>query len=503
MKKNNCYFITLITLFLFLVSCAKDKGNYTYKNLDSHFVDIDALPKTFVVKQNELVKVNPTNSIEAPTNLAYEWRLVQQSYAPDPSTGTYVNKQLAVTKNLSYKVIEAPGSYLLVLYVTDKSNGGITQMVKMPFTISSYASIGWMVVHGDNTGSDLSIVVNNKLNKLLPAGTDYVQSNVFSETNGAKIQGEVANVYYMDNHWVDVFTKTNDGGVRLGGNDLRKLNSYSEMFINPLPSNNVKFQAYAGWSYNELLINNGDLYFIPQADINVYSKFGVKCFGEDYVAAPFIGTIFNWAYFGVIYDSKHKRFLYIDYDRTVRQFEAPSASAAFDMRNVGKVMVYAEHGFDNRWFCVMQNENNPSSRELYVCKFNVSDDGNRGIAKINISGATELNTAKYFAFGNKGNIMYHATNTKIYQNNYAGNLASTLMYDVSANYPGSVITNMKMFKVNNHPNDGKILFVALTNPTTKSGTLLQIEVNEVSGAFGTIKAYTGFGEISAMNYKSK
>jgi hypothetical protein len=60
-----------------------------------------------------------------------------------------------------------------------------------------------------------------------------------------------------------------------------------------------------------------------------------------------------------------------------------------------------------------------------------------------------------------------------------------------------------MFKVNNHPNDGKILFVALANPTTKSGTLLQIEVNEVSGVFGTIKAYTGFGELSAMNYKSK
>jgi hypothetical protein len=133
----------------------------------------------------------------------------------------------------------------------------------------------------------------------------------------------------------------------------------------------------------------------------------------------------------------------------------------------------------------------------------VSDDGNRGLAKINISAATDLNAAKYFAFGNKGNVMFYASNTKIYQNNYAGDLASTLKYDVSANYPGSVITSMKVFKVNNHPNDGKILYVALSNPTTKTGTILQIEINEVSGAFGTIKAYTGFGEISAMNYKSK
>lgn len=74
---------------------------------------------------------------------------------------------------------------------------------------------------------------------------------------------------------------------------------------------------------------------------------------------------------------------------------------------------------------------------------------------------------------------------------------------MTANYPGSVITSMKILKVANHPFDGKILFVALSNPTTKEGTLLQIEINEVSGAFVDIKAYTGFGEISAMNYKAK
>lgn len=407
MKKNN-YFIVLITLVMLLAACAKDKGNYVYQNLNTQFVDGNALPKTFVVKQNELVTVNPTNTTTAQANLTYEWRLVQQSYAPNPLTGTYVDKQLATTKNLSYRVVDAPGSYLLVLYVTDVANGGISQMFKIPFTISSYASIGWMVLHGNTSGSDISIVVNNKLNSLLPAGTDYIQSNVFSETNGSKIQGEGADIFYMGNHWVDVFTKTNTGGTRLSGNDLRTLNSYSDMFINPLATTDIQYQAYAGWSYNELLINKGDLYFIPQANVNSYSKFGVKCFGEDYVAAPFIGTIFNFAYYGVIYDSKNKRFLYIDFNRGIKQFKAPGATAAFDMRNIGKDMVYAEHGFDTRWYCVMQDSNNPSSRELYICKFNVADDGNRGLSRINISGATELNAAKFFAFGNKGNIMYQA-----------------------------------------------------------------------------------------------
>lgn len=501
--KNNYYLITLLALILLSVACTKDKGNYTYENLESHFVDEDAIPKSFVVKQNETVNVAPANTTSAPGNLSYEWRLLQQSYSPDPATGAYVDKQLATTKNLSYRVVEAPGSYILVLYVTDKSNGGISQIVKMPFTVSSYASIGWMVLHGNNTGSDLSIIVNSKLNNLLTQGTDYIQSNVFSETNGIKIKGQGAELFYMGNHWVDIFTKDDKGGYRVSGNDLRVLNNYGDMFLSPLSAGDVQFQAYASWSYNELLVNKGDLYFISQGDINVFSKFGVKCFGEDYVAAPFIGSIFTWSYYGVIYDTKHKRFLYIDYNRDIKQFKAPGTSAKFDLRNVGKQMVYAEHGFDTRWFCVMQDENNPATRELYVCKFNVMDDGNRGVARINISAAQDLSAAKYFAFGNKGNIMYYGSDTKIYQNNYSGDLASTLRYDVSAVYPGSVITSMKMFKASNHPGDGKILYVALSNPGTKEGTILQIEINEVSGVFGTIKGYTGFGEISAMNFKSK
>jgi hypothetical protein len=275
------------------------------------------------------------------------------------------------------------------------------------------------------------------------------------------------------------------------------------MFMNNLQQSDIQYQAYAGWSYNELLVNKGDLYFTSQASSNVYNPFGVKCFGEDYVAAPYIGTIFNFSYYGVFYDAKFKRFLYIDFNRAVKQFKAPGGTAAFDMRNVGKDMVYAEHGYDSRWYCLMQTPDNTSSRELFVCKFNVADDGNRAVARYNISNGTDLNNAKYFSFGSRGNVMYYATDTKIYQSNYASDLSSTLKYDISSAYPGNVITCMKLLKVNNHPSDCKILYVALYNPSTQQGTVLQIDVNEVSGSFGSLKAYTGFGKISAMNYKAK
>jgi hypothetical protein len=504
MKMNKNILIFLVSFVLLLTACVKDKGNYNYQNLSDYFVDTTLLPKSVVIKQNDVVTVNPTLlSSASGLNITYEWRLIQVSYAPDPATGTYFDKQLSTEKNLNFKITYSPGDYLLTLFVTDKGHGGIRQIIKIPFNISSYASQGWMVLHGNTTGSDISIVVNSKLNNLLSPTTDFVQANVFSETNGKKIEGEGVDLFYMGNHWVDVFTKTNGGGYRASGNDLRILNSYSDMFVDPMAPTQVQFQGYGLWSYNQLLVNKGDLYFTPQPSANSYNKYGVKCFGEDYVASPYIGTVFNFSYYGVIYDTKNKRFLYIDFNRGIKQFKAPGATAAFNMTNTGKEMVYAEHGFDTRWYCVMQNDASPSSRELFVCKFNVADDGNRAVARYNISAATDLSNAKYFAFGNRGNVMYYATDNKIYQNNYSGDLSSTLRLDLGVAYPGYAITSMKILKVTNHPNDGKILYVAMYNASTQQGQLLQIDVNEVSGVFGATKAYTGFGKISGMNYKNK
>jgi hypothetical protein len=492
-------------IILFITGCIKDKGNYSYNKVNSYFIDTLSLPKTYVAKQNAVVTLDPVNTKESgSTDLSYEWRLMQDGYVVNAATGTFFNKQLATTKHLSFKVTDAPGGYILVLYITDKSKGGVSQIIKVPFAISSYASQGWMLLHGNAiTGSDVSIIVNNKLNSLLPSGTDYVQANVFSETNGTKVQGDGADIFYMTNNWVDIFTKNNGGGYRVSGNDLRVISTYANMFVSPLQQTEINYQAYAGWSYNELLVNNGDLYFVSQPNANTYYPFGVKCFGEDYKAAPFIGTIFNFSYYGVFYDTRNQRFLYIDFNKAIKQFKAPGATAAFDMRNVGKDMVYAEHGYDNRWYCLMQTPGDPLTRELFVAKFNVSDDGNRAVARYNISNGTDLSNAKYFSFGSRGNVMYYATDTKIYQNNYSGDLSSTLRLDVDASYPGNVITSMKLLKSTNHPNDCKILYVALYNPSSQQGTLLQIDVNEVSGVFGSIKSYTGFGKITGMNYKSK
>jgi len=111
----------------------------------------------------------------------------------------------------------------------------------------------------------------------------------------------------------------------------------------------------------------------------------------------------------------------------------------------------------------------------------------------------QIADAKYFAFGNKGDVMYYGDSSKIYlSNNYK---TSTLYYDITTAYPGNFITSMQVFKVNGHPSDGQLLYVALYDGT--QSTVLQIPINAINGAMtGSVTAYTGIaGKISAMNYK--
>lgn len=494
----------MLPAIMLLASCVKDAGNYNYKTLTPILIDTASLPAKVIKKQLEYVVLSPdVKQGNDNSNLEYEWRLVQAGYTPDPVTGLYYNEKISDKKDLNYKLTANSGDYIIVLNVKDRTTG-ITESVKINLLIESYASQGLMVLHGDKDSCDVSIIVNDRLN--LGWTTDFVQHNVFSETNGRKIDGEGAFIYYnLQKHWVNVFVKGAKGGYRTSGNDLRILSPYSEMFMSPLSASEIDFNAFDMWSYNELLINKGDLYFTSQASVNVDNKYGVKCFGADYYAAPYVATNIYRSYFGVIYDQKNKRFLYIDGSKNIKTFKDPGAAAAFSMNNVGKEMVYAEHGYDSRWYCVMQSPMDPATRELYVCKFNVADDGNRGVAKYNIKSDIDLNNAEFFAFGNRGNVMYYATKTKVYQSNYSGDLSSVLRLDLSSYYAGYEIVSMKIYKVAGSPNESKLLYVAIYNPLDKQGKVLEIGINEVSGemSLSNMKTYSGFKKISAINYKSK
>lgn len=502
MNKN--IWILILGIFLFQ-ACLNDEGNYSYSELVPIEIDSSGLASSYRVTQLNYLVVDPGVKQGADdSNLAYEWRIFQGSNMPNTETGKVVNDVVGQERKLNYKVTTPSGEYTLGLTVTDKQNG-VSEVLTRKLYIESFAPVGLMVMHGDSDSTDVSILVNDRI--VPEVDRDEVKHNIFSTTNGRRAPGTPGKVGYVTNtHNVYVYTKGSHGGFRTRGSDMEILDTYAEMFTNRMSDNEIDFQGYDKWSYNDLLINGGKLYFVSQAS-TTFSKFGVPVFGLDYYAEPFIGTQERGYYFGVFYDRIQKRFLYINGQQLLKTFKDAGASAAFNMNNVGMDMVYAEHGFEKKWYCVMRDPNAVTDYSVYVCNLESFDDGNRGVGKYSASGCTDMKDAKAFAVGNRAEILYYATGTEVKQCDFkqTGNAIQRYRLDDELIRAGYEITAMHLFKVSGNANEGKLLYVGIYNEVTGVGKLLECPIVETSGEILTdrIKTYDGFKKIAHMSYKAK
>lgn len=143
-----------------------------------------------------------------------------------------------------------------------------------------------------------------------------------------------------------MFTCTRKGMQGDSGREevFEVLDTYAEMFTEPLESSNIDFQGYNSWLYNDLLVNGGKVYFAGQAT-TTFTKFGVPVFGVEYYAEPFIGIQERGYYYGIFYDRLQRRFLYVDYSKTAKTFKEAGAQQPLNMNNVGKDMVVSRAWF--------------------------------------------------------------------------------------------------------------------------------------------------------------
>lgn len=334
--KKNIKQINAIWLIVLTAACVPDRGNYDYSELEPIRIEPASLQSNYVIKQLDYLDATAKASQPSgDSNLEYTWTLLQNSWDSDPVMGEVIHEVIGNTKDLHVKMTFPPGKYKLSLRVSDQTND-VSEFASASLTIQSFAPQGWMILHGDKDSCDVSILTDARINPEWPA--EALQHKMFSETNGKQVPGEAAQIRYLNHlHNVYVFTH-GEGGFRTSGNDLMVLNPYNDMFMEKLTPSQTKFNAYGIFSYNELIINDGQLYYVSQAEPARYFRFNAPCYGQDYYAAPFIATQFYefGGYYGIIYDQKHKRFLNNNYSRTLADFMAPGASAAFNMLRCGK-----------------------------------------------------------------------------------------------------------------------------------------------------------------------
>lgn len=487
----------------FLQSCLDDSGNYSYSDLIPIEVDSTNIASSYRVTQLDYLVIDPAvKQGTDDSNLSYEWRIFQSSGMPNTETGKIVDDVVGTERKLNYQVTTPPGAYTLGFTVTDKQNG-VSTVLTRPINVESFAPVGLMVIHGDADSSDVSILVNDRI--VPDVAKDEVKHNIFSTTNGHRVPGAPGKVAYVINTQnVYIFTKGDKGGYRSRGSDLEVLDTYADMFMESLSEGEINFQDYNVWSYNDVLINDGKLYFATQAS-TTFTQFGVPAFGIEYDAEPFIGIDANGygIYQGVIYDRLSKRFLYANSQKVLTEFKAPT-TGSFNLNEVGMDMVYAESGFNKYWYCLMKDPEMETNYYVYVCAFTQYDDGNRGVAKYDVSACADLKDATAFAVSNRADLLFYATPTEVKQCNYTNNGASVSRYKLPDDLiaEGYEINMLWMFKESGATNEGKLLYIGIYNEAADEGKLLECQIVETSGEIVSVKTYDGFKRITHLDYKS-
>ena len=499
MKTN---ILLLAFSMLMMQSCLDNEGNYDYKELTPIEIDEASLQTSYRITQLETLTIEPdVKQGTDDSNLSYEWRIAQPWNQPNTETGTVINEVVGHERRLDYKVTIPPGEYYLMFTATDKKTG-VSVLINRPLNIESFAPVGLMVMHGNNKESDISILVNDRM--VSEVTKDEVKHNIFSVTNGEKIPGAPGKVaYFINPRVVCAMTVGPEGGCKSRGSDLAKQGTYKDLFAESLEGD-ACFQGFDQWSYNNLLIDNGKLYFTSAPDAN-FVPFGIPCFGLDYYAEPYIGTN-NYGYvYGAIYDRLSRRFLYINYQRTITAFKESASTAPFNMNNVGLDMMYASMGFNNNWYCLMKDPADNLKMYVLVCNFMNLYRGDCSAAKYDVSASPELATANAFDFGNRSELMYFATDDAVKQCNYTGDGASTVRYAIPAELKaaGYKINYIQVFKNNIHANNGRLLYIGLYNATTDEGKLVECPFVESTGELkeSEIKIYDGFKRITHACYK--
>jgi len=492
-------FSLLLSLGL-LTSCFEDKGNYDYEEIGEAV--IKAIPgvtdngNKLVCLENEQIKLTPEIDFKAGTTAAdYDFVWFRYPKNPAGTPGHYEQADtLAMTQNLDYPVVNTPREYWVVFKVINKHTGALTQQ-KFEFIIS--AVNGWMVLDEDGGGNGDLQVIRDK--DIVSGGDGRVVKDYFSVNNGGKkIQHGrfMAVCPYLSN----LYVYSDEGAYILNSSTYKeKANTtYTGLFssVVTLDAVNPQAESYDTKGGNtEVLVNNHKIYTVS------YRMMGQTQFIEaagigDYVAAPAIAPVRvtgneNCA---VLFDLRKNRFITVG---TWGNLGAPvSAGGAFNTGAVDPELefVFMNEGKDGETCVIMKNKN---TGEPYLLRANLVTSDPVALACVNLSGLSDIAQARSYAFGTRGDMMFYATDAKVYAWRYGKENATELM-TVGA---GEKIVQLKLYtNAADNTFNGKILFVATQKGN--EGKVYKVLFNEMSGILQDKPLeYTGFGIIKDMYYR--
>ncbi len=524
-------------VLLYVSSCFDDKGNYDYLTLNEVYVDTVGADLTFTISQFDTLSIVPDIQFSLEdgdeAKLGFSWVMYKDVWSKDEADMDTLSHE----RNLHKQILQEPASddYAVVLYVTDASNGIVSQ-VKYTVTILPSIVSGWMVLHTDENGeSDFDYIATPYAVPTLDS-TKHLH-NIYSAVNGTKIQGEprfiastrvnntAINYVYVATDEETLLTDATDFSLLYRDEDLYKEVpessdvqyigrgqecNYVTIMLDGGQVRNINNQASQYWdvAFSDKLDVSGDL---GEVDLAPFVYFGDDC-------SSFLG------HSAVMYDKLAQRFVRMPFsfwEETELLPMPEQNSEKFDVNNIGKDLIYLGKGFNAHAFALFTDG---SSRELYRADLNIPavywEDGNEleneevhdyAINSYDVSALPEIYEAQFYDCGPLGNFFLYASDQNIYVYSYAAaSKVATLINDPFD--ADELITAVKIYNTDwYYPLDdvnGTLLYVATWNGT--EGKLYEYKINRASGFLNNkeetnlktpTNVFTGFGKIVDMCLK--
>ena len=516
--------IFLFSCLLFLSSCYKDKGNYSYHELESVSIDTThvGMQAEYAIMRFDTLTLSPriwfegqevTDDSTAP--LDYLWTIFS---ATSGSGASAVIDTIGHERVLHNVISRTGGNYLVQLVVTNR-NDGIRQFFRIPVAVSEVFDGGWMVFYerADKPGySDLALIFNpwTKLN----VNYNRYYTNLYETTNGEALKGhpirclDIAVSLASGNNYVGLCTDYTLVGVSETG--IERALQFDEFFheapaqMAPTWYGQHGSGVMSGQS-SEVLINDNQIYtntYMFSATEGRNTRFSVPKFADG------IGKLAAWNaevphtlnYGIVVYDQTYQCFRYAGYNQAqLETFAEQSPSAAFDINHTGMTLLMADWGrgtsqgaglrpFDYLLMAKGQE------RYLAVTNFSSSypTDDNIGVGLYPMDGlCPEIAKAATMASSHVGSFIYYGAGNTLYNFAYDSQQPATVAWQ--APEEGDEITCVRIMKYYHGtiyaygmvPQADNLVHIATWNEQTGQGHVYQYLINPASGILDMSECY--------------
>lgn len=505
-----------LTFGVVLSSCYKDKGNYTYHDINE--IGIDGLNASYsVITGVDMLRIEPkvtmTEQTTDPARFAYYWIVIK---------GTTVVDTISRQAILDYKASLAPDSYVLFFRIVDKATG-VAWKKSATLTVGTPYSRGIMLMGTNEAGNaeaqmismvkDTLIVSDILAKSGLPTLKDpvaMVHTGTTLLTTGMRLWAFTkSGSYYFDRLTMKATAANTFGSIMYTTEGIDKT-ALTPVLTAPQvisasgTSGNSTSRAvlcsdgslFAASSY----LNGGDFYTNPvNREAGNFSKM-IK-------AAPFLFySIANMSSV-VWYDVAGDRFMnYTSFGlATTSAPPVDVAGTAFpwDQQGTGRKLVYGENtrntdggSANGNSFAIMKD----GANKCFIYKFyaNGTIPAKRDFYEVPAM-ATDFDKASFYAFSSKRTVVFYVVGNKLYAYDYNRG------YEKAYSFPQIGADEITMLKFDTQIDfNTNSLYIATYNAQTK-GTLRRysvgsnpdvVEITPVDKA-----SWSGLLKIKDMNWR--